>query len=94
MALRVELSILRVESVCGANSPVAARARRSQAVGLEMLDAGAFEDALRYYTDRGRYCLLIETYNECLARALPEEAPARDYPAECADLVAPPRGRR
>ena len=81
--MRIELSIIRVEEICGRNVPVSRRAREAQSIGLEILEEDGDLAALNYYIHQDRECLLIETYNECLVRALPERNEAYDFPEFC-----------
>ncbi|MCB9538634.1 MAG: PKD domain-containing protein [Myxococcales bacterium] len=86
---RIELSILRVEFACGRNTAVSQRARQVQSVGLEMVDNGDLAEALDYYNDPARSCLIIQTYNECLVPQFPDLNDERAYPAICVDIVDP-----
>jgi PKD repeat protein len=80
---RVELSMLRVEYVCGANTEVATRAREHQRNGLRLLQQGQIEAALDYYASPDQRCLAVRTYNECLATTDPTEDPPFPKPAIC-----------
>lgn len=82
---RIELSILRVEFVCGRNVPVSQRARAAQRIGLDLVDELKFARAVDYYAEDAQKCLLIETYNQCLVRNLPQENNPFDFPEECQD---------
>lgn len=65
---RIELSILRVESVCGRfDRASTVRARQVQQVGLDLIEAGQNAAALEYYIDAERQCFMIEVLNVCLA---------------------------
>ncbi|MCB9538637.1 MAG: PKD domain-containing protein [Myxococcales bacterium] len=84
---RIELSILRVEFACGRNTAVSQRARQVQSVGLEMVANGDLAEALDYYNDPARSCLIIQTYNECLVPQFPDLNDERAYPADCVDQL-------
>ncbi|MEZ4434715.1 MAG: PKD domain-containing protein [bacterium] len=65
---RIELSILRVESVCGRfDRASTVRARQVQQIGLNLIEAGQNAAALEYYIDGERQCFMIEVLNACLA---------------------------
>lgn len=65
---RIELSILRVQSVCGAfDRASTVRARAVQQVGLDLVERGQNAAALEYYIDNDRQCFMVEILNECLA---------------------------
>jgi hypothetical protein len=82
---RVELSILRVEFVCGPNVPASVAARDRQETGLALVDDRRDTAALLYYSEPDTTCLIIETYNECLsAPGAAGNEPYEDVPAYCA----------
>ncbi len=65
---RIELSILRVQSVCGQfDRASTVRARQVQQIGLNLVEAGQNAAALEYYIDNARQCFMIEILNQCLA---------------------------
>jgi hypothetical protein len=81
---RIELSLLRVENVCGLFSPTSRNARAIQASGLELFEAGQRDAALQYYIDPDQRCFMVRVYNDCLVPRIPGN-PAYPYPAVCAD---------
>ena len=81
---RIELSLLRVENVCGLFSPTSRNARAIQASGLELFEAGQRDAALLYYIDPDQRCFMVRVYNDCLVPRIPGN-PAYPYPAVCAD---------
>jgi PKD repeat protein len=89
---RIELSLLRVDSVCGAFNPVAREARRQQAVGLNYITQFRYEEALQFYVGNDIRCLVIRTYNNCLVPRVRNAmtTPPYQYPAGlCPNDVAP-----
>ncbi len=87
---RVEVALLRVESLCGANNPYPLSARAQQGVLLNLLDDGQRDAALLYYIAPERRCLVYEQYNECVIPALNQQRvldePLREtvpYPNVC-----------
>ncbi len=83
LKFRLELSILRVEFVCGANSQYSLLARERQATGLRLVEENRPLDALAFYIDDETRCLMIDVYNGCLSPQDPEENPPIDVPAAC-----------
>ena len=92
---RIELSILRVESVCGRfDRASTVRARQIQQVGLNLIAQGQNAAALEYYIATERQCFMIEVLNICLApnvnglsatqNAEDDETPNVLYPEFCA----------
>ena len=63
---RIEISLLRVEDLCGANVAYIREARQMQSVGLELFDEGNYPAALEYYNDDERRCTMIDIYNRCI----------------------------
>jgi PKD repeat protein len=89
---RIELSLLRVDAVCGAFNPVAREARRQQAVGLGYVTQFRYEEALQFYVSNDIRCLVIRTYNNCLVPRVRNAmtTPPFQYPAGlCPGDVAP-----
>ena len=82
---RIEISLLRVEYVCGKFSPTSRAARTAQATGLALVDQYLYEDALRYYMANNTRCTVIKTYNACLVPAArdPVRTPAEAVPGFC-----------
>ena len=78
LRFRIELSLLRVEFLCGANTPFVREARQVQQVGLDMVDEGRFGAALQYYATNDRRCLMMDIYNQCIV-------PQTTVPADPAD---------
>lgn len=67
---RIELSILRVESVCGRFDATTQRARDVQLLGLNLVELGQNAAALEYYIDDRQQCFMHEILNTCLAPAI------------------------
>jgi hypothetical protein len=91
---RIELSLLRVDAVCGAFNPVAREARRQQAIGLGFITQFRYEEALQFYVSNDIRCLVIRTYNNCLVARVRNAmtTPPFQYPAGlCPGDVAPPQ---
>lgn len=87
---RVEVALLRVESLCGANNPYPLSARAQQSVLLNLLNDGQRDAALLYYIAPERRCLVYEQYNECVIPALNQqrvegeaEREGVEYPQVC-----------
>ena len=88
LAFRTELSLLRVEFVCGVNSYIAQLARATQDPGLGFVEEGEDAAALSYYIDPERRCLIMQSYNECLVPALGEDVnESVEYPEGCMDQL-------
>ena len=94
LKFRIEMSMQRVEFVCGVNLELPRRARAVQKLGLDLVDAGDFPGALEYYADEERTCLMVEIYNECIVPLIREEdaegnftvpLDPYDQPAFCGD---------
>ncbi len=84
LAFRVELSLLRIEFVCGRNSRVSLIARATQSIGTRLVESGEDAAALAYYVAPLRRCLIVRSYNMCLVPALGEDTnPPMDYPEGC-----------
>ncbi len=83
LKFRLELSILRVEFVCGANSRYSLLARERQETGLRLVDENRPLDALAFYVDDETRCLMIDVYNGCLSPQDAEENPPVVVPAAC-----------
>ena len=66
LRFRIEVSLLRVEFLCGQNVPYVREARQVQQVGLDMVDEGRFGAALQYYATDERRCMMIDIYNRCI----------------------------
>lgn len=91
---RIELSILRVASVCGAFSPYTVRAREVQGDGLRLVEQGQNAAALEYYIANDRQCFMHEILNTCLSPGIngpsgvqngpDDETPNVLYPDFCA----------
>ena len=84
LKFRIELSILRVEFLCGRFSRDAQLARDRQATGLGLVNDGNNTEALAFYIHNDTKCLMVEVYNGCVVDAEPE-ADAIDVPDECVD---------
>ncbi len=80
---RIELSVLRVEYMCGLYHPVALAARRAQAIGLGMVSRYEYDAALNYYIDDDRRCLMIRTYNECIVPRSNGDSDLYEFPEAC-----------
>ena len=94
LKFRIEMSMKRVEFVCGVNLELPKRARTVQKVGLDMVTAGDYPGALQYYAGDDRTCLMVEVYNQCIVpnvRGEDDEGnftlplDPLDTPAFCAD---------
>lgn len=73
---RIELSILRVQSVCGEfDRASTVRARAVQQVGLRLVEQGQNAAALEYYIDNDRQCFMHEILNTCLAPVINGQNP-------------------
>ena len=80
---RTALSEMRVEYVCGPNSPVTLRLKVARAAGVRLVE----EDydvvgALEYFHSKPTRCLAIWSYNQCLVPSFPninEEYPRPEY---------------
>ena len=66
LKFRIEMSMKRVEYVCGINLELPRRARAVQKTGLDMVTAGDYPSALEYYAGEDRTCLMVEVYNDCI----------------------------
>ena len=84
---RVELSVVRLENVCGAFTPVVLSIRSHQRTLLAMVAREENEGALSFYTSPERRCLAIRGFNECIVPAIPAGNPARPYPEFCAEAA-------
>lgn len=84
---RVELSVLRLEDVCGAFTPVVLSIRSHQRTLLAMVDREENEAALSFYTSPDRRCLALRGFNECIVPVLPDDNRARAYPEFCAEAA-------
>jgi PKD repeat protein len=84
---RVELSVLRLEDVCGAFTPVVLSIRSHQRTLLAMVAREENEAALSFYTSPDRRCLALRGFNECIVPVLPEDNRARAYPEFCAEAA-------
>jgi PKD repeat protein len=82
---RIELSLLRVDYTCGANTAVAVAARNADAQGVALFNRHNIPAALDFYANPAQKCLVLRTYNDCLALAFPHDDPSEPYPAECAN---------
>jgi len=82
---RIEISLLRVEFLCGANVAYIREARNVQSIGLDIFDDGDYPLALEYYAQDERRCMMIDIYNRCI---VPE--PAARVLNDADELVAPP----
>ena len=81
---RIEISLLRVEFLCGANIPYVREARQVQRVGLDIFDDGDYPLALEYYATDERKCMMMDIFNRCIT----VQARVRN---EAGELVAPER---
>ena len=63
---RIEISLLRVEFLCGANLPYIREARQVQSVGLDIFDDGNYPLALEYYATDERKCMMLDIFNRCI----------------------------
>ena len=84
LKFRIELSILRVEFLCGRFSRDAQLARDRQETGLGLVNDGNNNEALAFYIHNDTKCLIVEVYNGCVVDAEPEADPI-DVPDECVD---------
>ena len=84
LKFRIELSILRVEFVCGRNSRYAQESRNRQEDGLALVAENESGQALAYYIHNTTRCLIIEVYNGCLVPFFPELNEAIEVPEACA----------
>lgn len=65
LRFRIELSLLRVESICGEGKAVVQQARRAQSTGLETISAFRYSAALDFYREQDQRCLMAEVFNGC-----------------------------
>lgn len=89
---RIELSLLRIEQVCGKFSAVARNARTQQQAGLDLVAQYRYEEALNFYVSNSIKCLVIRTYNNCLVTTIRNAmtTPPYQYPLNiCPGDVAP-----
>jgi PKD repeat protein len=84
LKFRIEISLLRVEFLCGANLPYIREARNIQSIGLDMFNDGDYPLALEYYADDERRCMMIDIYNRCI---VPE--PSAWIPDEDGNMLPP-----
>ncbi len=83
---RIEISLLRVEFLCGPFSATARAARLSQRNGLELVDNNDIVGALDYYTADEQRCLIVRTFNTCFVdRANPPVQP-QPWPEVCPEF--------
>ncbi|MCA9544516.1 MAG: PKD domain-containing protein [Myxococcales bacterium] len=80
---RVEVAILRIEFVCGANTALPRAAREQQRILLDLVARGENATALLFYIAPERRCLVVREYNECIVVQLPADNAAVDYPPLC-----------
>jgi len=85
---RIEISLLRVEFVCGQFSAVARNARTSQRAGLALVDNTQVDAALQYYTNDDQRCLIVRTYNTCFVSR--EGVAPQPWPAVCPEAQPAP----
>jgi hypothetical protein len=85
---RIEISLLRVEFVCGQFSAVARNARTSQRAGLALVDNTQVDAALQYYTNDEQRCLIVRTYNTCFVAR--EGVAPQPWPAVCPEAQPAP----
>ena len=85
---RIEISLLRVEFVCGQFSAVARNARTSQRAGLALVDNTQVDAALQYYTNDEQRCLIVRTYNTCFVAR--EGVAPQPWPAVCPEAEPAP----
>ena len=81
---RIDLSIHRVEFICGRNAPVSRYARTVQDAGLNLVSQDRDAEALAYYSHVDQACAMVEVYEGCLVPAFEENLPY-DGPLECDD---------
>ena len=84
---RVEVSVLRLEDVCGHFTPVVLSVRAQQSTLLSMVDREENEAALSFYMSSERRCLAIRAYNECIVPARPADNQRHVYPDYCAEAL-------
>ena len=82
---RIEISLLRVEFLCGEFSPTARAARLSQRLGLELVDSNDITGALVYYTADDQRCLIVRTFNTCFVAREPGLV-EQPWPAVCPEF--------
>jgi len=82
LKFRIELSMIRIEYVCGPRVALALNARDIQDTGLGFLNQQQDAQALDYYIHHDQQCLMVDVYNRCLAPSF-EQNPWRSYPATC-----------
>ncbi len=88
LAFRTELSLLRVDYVCGVRHPGYQAARAEQAIGLALADQNRDADALDFYADDARACMIVQVYNGCLVEELgPDVNVPAEYPEGCEPLA-------
>ncbi len=85
LKFRIELSMIRVEHVCGASVALSLEARDVQRIGLDFVDNREDAAALNYYVAAEQQCLMIDIYDRCLAPSFPELNVWRSYPNYCLD---------
>ena len=89
LKFRIEISLLRVEFLCGANVPYIREARDAQQVGLDIFNEGDYPLALEYYADDERRCMMIDIYNRCIVpepSAWVEDEDGNSVPPDVYDL--------
>ena len=65
LRFRIELSLLRVESICGRGKVFVQQARNAQSTGLEMISEFRYPAALDFYREEEQRCLMAEVFNGC-----------------------------
>ncbi len=83
LKFRLELSIMRIEHVCGAHGSISANARDLQTTGLDLVEAGQDNAALDYFMAPEQRCEMTRVYNRCLAENMPEVNPSRGFESDC-----------
>jgi PKD repeat protein len=79
---RIEIAVLRIEHVCGANTALALAAREQQRILLEMVARGENASALLFYIAPERRCLVVREFNECIVTTVMGNE-AVEYPPLC-----------
>ena len=87
LKFRIELSIQRVEFVCGANNAISRRARQVQDAGLNLVSQDRDADALSYYADIDQQCTMIEVHDQCLVPAFPDDHLPYDGNVVCPEPI-------
>lgn len=84
LLLRAEILRVRVEFVCGRGTPVSQHLTALLWRARNARDTSGSDALIDLLLDPATRCSLIATYNDCIARNLPDEAQPVPYLPECA----------